>query len=97
MTQELLQAIQENMKNIVRKSVEIEALGVTYNFVSKLEFDQKGRMLGQVADILNEREVVINLGSNYEIQVGMRFAILDELVYEVKDPDTGEILGKLPP
>jgi hypothetical protein len=52
---------------------------------------------GAVADILNEREVVLNIGSRDGVKKGMRFGILDNLEYEIKDPITGESLGNLPP
>jgi hypothetical protein len=52
---------------------------------------------GLVADILDERQVVLNIGSRSGVELGTRFAILDESDYEVKDPRTGETLGKLPP
>ncbi len=57
----------------------------------------KVMLRGVVADILNEREIVLNIGTADGVLPGMRFAILDETDYEVKDPKTGEILGKLPP
>jgi hypothetical protein len=52
---------------------------------------------GLVAAILNEREVAINLGQRDGAKTGMRFAIVEEFESEIEDPDTGEILGKVPP
>jgi hypothetical protein len=52
---------------------------------------------GLVADILNEREVVLNLGKRNGVEIGMRFAILEEHEYEIIDPETREVLGNLPP
>jgi len=52
---------------------------------------------GLVADILNEREVVLNIGRNHGVTRKMRFAILGEVDYIIKDPKTGEVLDQLPP
>ena len=49
---------------------------------------------GLVARILNDESVVINRGSAHGVKEGMRFAIFTELD-EVKDPETGESIGKL--
>ena len=49
---------------------------------------------GLVARILNDESVVINVGSAQGVKEGMRFAIFTELD-EVKDPGTGESLGRL--
>ena len=46
---------------------------------------------GKVAAILNEREIAINLGKTAGVEPDMKFAVLWEK--EVKDPDTGEVLG----
>lgn len=52
---------------------------------------------GFVADILNEREVVLNIGRENGVKPKMRFAILDvDFNYEIRDPKTGEVLGLLP-
>jgi hypothetical protein len=50
------------------------------------------RKEGRVAQILNERELVINIGSKSGVTPGMRFAVLSESPTEIKDPQTGEIL-----
>jgi hypothetical protein len=50
---------------------------------------------GKVARILNSRELVINLGSNDGVIVGMKFDVLDPKGEDIKDPDTGEVLGSL--
>jgi hypothetical protein len=47
---------------------------------------------GRVADILNERELVINRGSEAGVKEGTRFKIT-EPERTVTDPDTGEPLG----
>ncbi len=47
---------------------------------------------GKVAKILNEREVVINIGKMHGVQKGMKFAILAPTPEEICDPETGELL-----
>ena len=51
-------------------------------------------LTGQVAQILNAKEVVINLGRDQGIKPGMKFAILTDPL-EIKDPTTGEFLEQL--
>ena len=50
---------------------------------------------GKVARILDARELVINVGSRDGVIVGMYFDVLDPKGEDIKDPDTGEILGSL--
>ena len=47
---------------------------------------------GQVAQILNEREIVINIGSERGVSVGMKFAVLADAPTKVYDPDNGDLL-----
>ena len=54
-----------------------------------------GRLFGQVARILNRRELIINRGAEDGIEVGMVFAVLDRAASEVTDPETGELLGAI--
>lgn len=54
-----------------------------------------GRLEGRVAQILNAREVVINIGSAQNVQRGMKFAILAETPVEVIDPITDEVLDTI--
>jgi len=49
-------------------------------------------LLGQVAAILNDRELVINIGEEAGVKTGMRFKVLDKPKL-VKDPSTKEELG----
>ena len=49
------------------------------------------KITGKVAAIVNERELVINLGQNASINIGMIFNVLDEPTV-VKDPETKEEL-----
>jgi len=48
---------------------------------------------GKVAQILNDREVIVNRGSTHGIRVGMYIGIIDPLSMDVVDPDTGESIG----
>ena len=48
---------------------------------------------GKVAAILNERELVVNVGSNHGVQEGMKFKVM-ELDRQIIDPDSHEILGE---
>lgn len=57
--------------------------------------DGAERLRGKVAAILNKRELVINLGIDDGVQEGMRFVILNSKGVDVRDPDTGEILGSV--
>lgn len=50
---------------------------------------------GRVAQILNERELVINVGEQDGAEEGMRFAVLAGSPVQIPDPETGEPLGWL--
>jgi hypothetical protein len=50
---------------------------------------------GKVARILNSRELAMNVGSKDGVAVGMKFDVLEPKGEEIKDPDTGEVLGSL--
>ena len=50
---------------------------------------------GRIAQILNSREVALNVGSNKGVEIGMLFDIVTLGGYEITDPDTDEILGSL--
>lgn len=51
------------------------------------------RIQGKVAEIIDEYTVVINRGYKHGVEEGMQFVIY-ELCKEIKDPDTGEVLGQ---
>jgi hypothetical protein len=55
--------------------------------------DDTARIEAYVARILNDRELVINKGSEDMVEVGMRFAILTDAGIGITDPMTGEPLG----
>lgn len=50
---------------------------------------------GKVARILNSRELAINVGAADGVKVGMYFDVLDPKGEDIKDPDSGEVLGSL--
>lgn len=50
---------------------------------------------GKVARILDSRELAINIGSDDGVKEGMYFDVLDPKGEDIKDPDTGEVLGSL--
>lgn len=50
---------------------------------------------GQVAQILNSREIVINRGEKQGVRKGMTFAVLDPKAEDITDPSTGDILGSV--
>ena len=55
----------------------------------------QGVLQGRVAQILNERELVINIGANNGVSKGMKFAVLAEVPTEVRDPQTKEPLDQI--
>lgn len=50
---------------------------------------------GKVAKILTARELVINIGSKNGVMEGMKFVVLDPKGEDIKDPETGHILGSI--
>lgn len=50
---------------------------------------------GQVARVLNTRELAINRGSLHGVYEGMKFAVLDTTAEGIEDPETGEVLGSV--
>ncbi|MEJ7872465.1 MAG: hypothetical protein WKF67_09410 [Rubrobacteraceae bacterium] len=56
---------------------------------------KEGLIRGRVAQLLDERELVITVGSDDSVQSGMRFKVLAETPTPITDPETGETLGPL--
>lgn len=52
---------------------------------------------GQVARVISNREVALNIGKNREVQEGMLFDIVVPGTLEITDPETGEVLGTVRP
>jgi hypothetical protein len=51
------------------------------------------RIKGKVAAILSKRELILNIGSEDGVEIGMKFVILNSKGIDVTDPDSGNILG----
>jgi hypothetical protein len=52
------------------------------------------KLVGTVAAILNDRELVVNLGAEAGLKLGNRFKVLEKPL-DVRDPSTGEVLGQI--
>ena len=50
---------------------------------------------GKVAQILNSREVVLNVGSHHGVEINMHFDILDVNLERILDPDTQQVIGSI--
>lgn len=57
--------------------------------------DQKKKIEGRVAAVLNARELAINVGSEGGVIQGMKFAVLAESPLIVSDPITGAELDQI--
>ena len=54
---------------------------------------QDNPLEGKVAAVLNERELVINIGDKNGVEIGMKFKVLTEKPAKILDPDTKDELG----
>ena len=50
---------------------------------------------GKVARVLNKYEIAINVGTAHGVAVDMYFDVIDAHELNIKDPDTGEVLGSI--
>ncbi len=50
---------------------------------------------GKVAQILNSREVALNVGLDDGVEIGMLFDIVTPKGHDITDPVTGDVLGSL--
>jgi hypothetical protein len=50
---------------------------------------------GRVAQILNARELVINIGAEAGVSEGMKFAVMSHSATKITDPDTGQVLDEI--
>lgn len=50
---------------------------------------------GQVAEVLNSRDLVINRGEENGVEQGMVFEILAPQGQDIRDPETNEVLGSV--
>jgi hypothetical protein len=53
------------------------------------------RVEGRVAQVLSERELVINRGRDDGVRKGMRFMVLAEAPLEIRDPESGTLLDQI--
>lgn len=53
------------------------------------------RIRGFVAAVLNRRELVLNVGSDHGVEIGMKFAVLNRQGLSITDPETGEMLDSV--
>ena len=49
----------------------------------------------KVAKVLNSREIALNVGREHGVDIDMQFDVLDSRTDQIKDPDTGEVIGAL--
>ena len=50
---------------------------------------------GKVARVLNDREIVLNIGTAKGVTVDMYFDVIDADELEIRDPDTNQLLGSI--
>ena len=50
---------------------------------------------GKVAQILDPRQVVLNVGSSDQVAVGMSFKIINPKGEQIRDPESNQILGSV--
>lgn len=49
----------------------------------------------KVAQLLTSTDLVINRGSEDGVEVGMKFAVMDRLGRDIKDPENGNVIGSV--
>ena len=50
---------------------------------------------GKVAKILSSREIVLNIGIEHGVDLGMSFDVMAASESDIVDPDTNEVLGSI--
>jgi hypothetical protein len=50
---------------------------------------------GKVAQVLDSRQLVINVGSSQDVAVDMTFKVVNPKGEQIRDPDTNQILGSI--
>lgn len=50
---------------------------------------------GKIAYVLDNGDIVINVGRAHGVRQGMRFDVIDDNNLEIRDPDTREVIGSL--
>ncbi len=54
-----------------------------------------GLLRGKVANLINVRQLAINIGSKHGVTEDMEFDVMNRNAGEVRDPDTHEVLGSI--
>jgi hypothetical protein len=73
---------------------EVDEVTMTY-VDSKAPLIRAGAIRGQVAKVLNSRELAINRGVEHGVAVEMLFDVLQSGGEDIEDPETGEVLGSV--
>ena len=50
---------------------------------------------GKVAQILDSRQLVLNVGSSHDVAVDMVFKVINPKGEQIRDPDTNQLLGSV--
>ena len=50
---------------------------------------------GKVAQILDSRQIVLNVGTSDQVAVGMSFKIINPKGEQIRDPESNQILGSI--
>jgi hypothetical protein len=50
---------------------------------------------GKVARVLNARQLVLNIGREHGVELGMRFDVLDPKGEDITDPESHKVLGSV--
>lgn len=58
-----------------------------------MDSQEAEKITGKVAEIVSDRELILNRGSDHGVEKGMYFNVLDTTTDSIKDPETGEVLG----
>lgn len=56
---------------------------------------EREQVTGLVAELVSDREIVINRGALHGVTEGMVFKVVDPIGVEITDPETGESLGSV--
>lgn len=63
--------------------------------INRVVIKMTKQIKAKVAMILNTREIAISAGENMGVKKGMYFDVIHPNGEDIKDPDTGEVLGSL--
>ncbi|WP_412161470.1 hypothetical protein [Curtobacterium flaccumfaciens] len=60
-----------------------------------MEIKMANEITGRVAQIVSDREVVLNRGERHGVAPGMYFKIMDPSTIDIRDPETDEVIGSI--